>query len=252
MRRWYEDKKRTGKFVVVDGIDGVGKGVFLDTFVEEAKKDQKKVFDVNEFWKHYEINPKLNSIIGKYDVVLTSEPTFMGTGKLIRDELIAMGKNYPVELVALAYSLDRRVLYGELVLPLLSAGVDVYQSRSFASSLVYQRQTALNQNKPGFTMGQILSIPGNEFCSQHPMDHLVVPTIRNVEEAVRRSQFRDKQDNCVFENLEFQLKARELYESRDFRRLFKGLNVPLTYMDAGVSIEFSKEQAREFYEKCLR
>ncbi len=252
MRRWYKDPQKRGKFVVVDGIDGVGKGVFLDTFVEEAKKDNKKVFDVNEFWKQHEINPRINNIIGKYNVVLTSEPTFMGTGKLIRDELIAMGRNYPVELVALAYSLDRRVLYGELLLPLLSAGVDVYQSRSFSTSLVYQRQMAVNQNKPEFTMGKLLSIPGNEFCSRNPMDHLIVPTIKDVEEAVRRSQSRDKQDNCAFENLEFQLKARELYESRDFRRLFKGLNIPLTYMDAGVSIEFSKEQAREFYMKNLR
>ncbi len=252
MRRWYETEKRTGKFVVVDGIDGVGKGVFLNTFVEEAKKDKKRVFDVNEFWKQHEINPKPNAIIGKYDVVLTSEPTFMGTGKLIRDELIATGKNYPVELVALAYSLDRRVLYGELVLPLLSAGVDVYQSRSFSTSLVYQRQMAVDQNKPKFTMRKLLSIPGNDFCANHPMDYLIVPTIKDVEEAVRRSKSREKQDNCAFENLEFQLKARELYENAEFKRIFKKLGVPLTYLDAGVSIEYSKQQAREFYMKELR
>ncbi len=258
MRRWYENEKRIGKFLVVDGIDGVGKGVFLDTFVEEAKKDKKKVFDVNEFWKQHEINPRINNIIGKYDVVLTSEPTFMGVGKMIREEFIAelkkylpKGRFYPAGMIALAYSIDRRVLYGELVLPLLQAGVDVYQSRSFSTSLTYQVQDAQDKGED-LTIDDVLALPGNQYCMRYPMNHLVIPTIKNVEEAVKRSQSRDKQDNCMFEKLDFQLKLKDRYESAEFKRIFREMNVPLTYLDAGVSVEFSQKQAREFYMKKLR
>ena len=258
MRRFYENRKRTGKFVVVDGIDGVGKGVFLDTFVEEAKKDRKKVFDVNEFWKQNEVNPRINNIIGKFDVVLTSEPTFMGVGKIIRDELIAenkkylpLGKFYPAGMTALAYSIDRRVLYGELILPLLQAGVDVYQSRSFSTSLTYQVQDAQDKGE-NLTINDVLALSGNQYCMRYPMNHLVIPTIQDVEEAVKRSQSREKQDNCQFEKLDFQLKLKERYDSAEFKKIFKGLDVPLTYLDAGVSIEYSKQQAREFYMKKLR
>ena len=90
---------RKGKFVVVDGLDGVGKGVFLDTFVEEAKKDKKFIFDVHEFWKTFDYHPDIaNFIVPQFidsvkpkrvDVIVTSEPTYVGIGKHIREEMIS-------------------------------------------------------------------------------------------------------------------------------------------------------------------
>lgn len=242
-----------GKFIVIDGIDGVGKGVFLGALVEEAKKDGKMVFDVHDFWKGHNFHPAPKELIGKYDLLVTSEPTFIGIGKYIREELIAKNeRNYSPEAVAEAYALDRRILYQQLLIPCLKAGIDVYQSRSFASSIVYQRQSALDEGRK-FSMKQILKIPGNAFCYQErPIDILVIPTIKDVKEAVRRAEAREKHDQCKFENLEFQLKLKKVYESRNFQRLIRKMGTEIVYLDAGVSEEYSKEQARRFYLKKLR
>ncbi|MBI4983342.1 hypothetical protein HZC32_01750 [Candidatus Woesearchaeota archaeon] len=184
--------------------------------------------------------------------MITSEPTFVGLGKYLREELIAKNqRNYSPEAVAEAYALDRRILYEQLTLPLLEAGIDIYQSRSFASSIVHQRQSALDEGRD-FKMEEILAIPGNAFCYAHPMDYLIVPIIEDVQEAIRRSQQREKKDHCKFENLEFQLKLKVHYESEEFRAVFSKIKVPLIYMDAGVSIEHSRQQAREFYHQHLR
>jgi len=243
---------KRGVFVVVDGLDGVGKGVFLDTFVEEAKKEGKRVFDVNEFWKEYDYYPSLKEIIGNFDVIVTSEPTFVGIGKVVRNEIIANnGREYTARATAEAYALDRRILYETLILPCLEAGIDVYQSRSFSTSIVFQAQQASDQGEK-LTVEDILAISGNNFCYNHPMNHLIIPTIRDVEEAVKRSQDRKKQDDCVFENLEFQLKIKSHYESEELKELFEQKGVKVTYFDAGVSLEFSREQARDFYQQNLK
>jgi thymidylate kinase len=240
-----------GKFVVIDGIDGVGKGVFLSTLMEEAKKQNLRIFDVHDFWEQNNFHPDPNDIIGNYDVVITSEPTFVAIGKVIREEMITKNnRNYSPEAVAQAYALDRKILYQQFILPLLEAGIDVFQSRSFSTSIIYQRQSALDEGRQ-FTMQEIMSIPGNAFCAKHPMDFLLIPTIPNAKEALKRAEAREKDDNCEFENLDFQLKVKEHYESEEFQNFFKNLGVKLIYLDAGKTIEFSKQQAREFYQEFL-
>lgn len=250
------EQSKRGKFVVVDGIDGVGKGVFLDEFVRCAKQDGKRVLDVEDFWMKNGYHPDITRIGHLYEVLTTAEPTFMGVGKLIREELtVKNGREYSAQAIIEAFAVDRRILYEQLVLPVLEQGIDVYQSRSFSTSLVYQSQMLIDDHlidSRRWAMQHILKIPGNAFCYQNPMDFLVVPTIADVGEAVRRAQLRDKQDNSVFEKLDFQLKAKKVYDSADFKRLFKKIGVPLTYLDAGVSIEYSKEQAREFYIENLK
>ncbi|MDP3698443.1 MAG: hypothetical protein Q8R47_02555 [Nanoarchaeota archaeon] len=244
--------QKKGRQVVVDGLDGVGKGVFLGTFVEEAKKEGKRVYDIHEFWKNNDYHPSPTDLIGNFDVVITSEPTFCGIGRYIRNELIARnGRSYSPRAVAEAYALDRHILYEQLLVPLLQKGIDVYQSRSFSSSITFQRQSALDVGED-LSIAEIMSIPGNKYCAEHPMDYLAIPTIKDAAEVMQRLADREKDDNCKFENLEFQLKLKPHFESEEFRNLFASLGVKLAYMDAGVSIEYSKQQAREFYQQNLR
>ena len=246
-------KSKKGKFVVVDGIDGVGKGVFLDTFVEEAEKDGKKVFDVHKYWDINGFHPPVEVIInGNYDIILTSEPTSTVLGKFIRDELIAKNDRfYSAETVTEAYALDRRILYQKLLLPVLKVGIDVYQSRSFSSSIVYQHQSSIDEGKP-FSIENIIDIPGNKFCYQHPITHLVILTIADVQKALQRTEERDKDDNCIFENIKFQLKIKERFEDPDFKNIFAQLGTKITYLDAGKNLAYSKQQAQEFYQKYLK
>ena len=242
---------KKGLFIVVDGLDGIGKGVFLDVLVQEAKKAGKRVFDVHTFWKQNNFHPSPHDIIGEYDLVVTSEPTFVGIGSTIRQELVVKnGRKYSPQVVAQAYALDRHILYEQLIVPLLAAGITVLQSRSFSTSIVYQRQSALDTSDE-FSAAEILSLPGNAFCSRHPMDFLIIPTIPDVDEIMKRLQRREKDDNCVFENLDFQLKLKKQYESDEFRNLFASLGVKVMYFDAGVSIEHSQQQALDFYGQHL-
>jgi len=241
-----------GKFVVIDGIDGIGKGVFLSALVEEAKKQGLRIFDLHEFWKTNNFHPDPQEIIGNYELVITSEPTFIGIGKVIREELITKNnRHYSPEAVAQAYALDRMILYQQLLLPLLKAGIHVFQSRSFSTSIVYQRQSALDEGRE-FSSSEIMSIPGNAFCAQFPPDFLLIPTIKDVQEAVRRAETRDKDDNCEFENLDFQLKIKEHYESKEFQELFAHLGTKLVYLDAGKTLEYSQQQAQDFYQKNFK
>ncbi|PIN76869.1 hypothetical protein COV17_00670 [Candidatus Woesearchaeota archaeon CG10_big_fil_rev_8_21_14_0_10_36_11] len=240
---------KRGTFIVIDGLDGVGKGVFLDTLAEEARNDGKRVFDVHKFWEENDFHPDVSLIIGKYDVVLTSEPTFIGAGRHVRTELIAKnGRRYSPESIAQAYALDRMILYESFILPLLEAGIDVFQSRSFSTSIVYQHQSALDEGR-AFSVEDILAIPGNAFCLKHPMNFLIIPTIQDVQEAIRRAESREKDDDCVFENLEFQLKLKSHYESAWFRTIFERIGTTIISMDAGKTIEHSKQQMRDFYKK---
>ena len=241
-----------GIFVVVDGLDGVGKGVFINSFVKQAKEDGKRVFDADEFATENDFHPSPNDLIGNYDVVLTSEPTFCGIGRVIRNELTEKnGRHYSSKIVADAFALDRRILYEKLVLPLLDAGIDIYQSRSFSTSLVYQRQTSIDEGVP-FSVSDILEIPGNAFCHTHPMNYLVIPTIDNVEELMRRLAGRDKDDNCDFENPEFQIKLKPHYESIELRETFESIGTKVTYLDASITVEHSEMLAREFYNNHLK
>lgn len=240
-----------GRFIVVDGLDGIGKSIFLNTLKEESEQRGKKVLDIEPFWKEYNNYPALDDIIGNYHAVLTCEPTFCGVGRIIREELIQKEKNYSVQLIAKAFAADRQKLYQKLILPLLKSGIDIYQSRSLATSLVFQRQTALNQGQT-LTMEDILQIPGNAFCYRHPMDFLIIPTIDTVEEVIKRlTERKDKVDNCIFETFEFQRKLKEVYESAGFQNIFERNGTTIIYMDAGKTIEFSRQQMRNFYKEYL-
>lgn len=298
-----------GKFVVVDGLDGVGKGLFLDTFVANAKAEGAKVFDVHEYWerknndvkktissisdavntlidignKYPEFKNKtdvigqdvinkyesvilalrslvssvdfyypVRSVMKNYDIIYTSEPTFSLTGLLIRNEFTAKNNRcYSPHFVAEAYALDRRMLYEQLLLPALDSGIDVYQSRSISTTIVYQRQSALDKGED-YSIEDILSIPNNAFCYEHPMDFLVIPTIKDVNEVMRRLNKRCKDDNCEFENLEFQLKLKKIYDSKEFQDVFLNKGVQIEYLDAANSVEDSQKEAEIFYSQYLK
>ena len=164
-------------------------------------------------------------MISKTDIIITSEPTYMGIGKYIRDELISNNSEvkYSSQTIAEAYALDRRILYENLIVPALETGIDVYQSRSLSSSIVYQRQSAIDE--------------GQHF---------------DVKELNLRLENREKRDDCIFENLEFQLKLKEQYESDDFKKIFELKGVKVIYLDAGKSLKHSECLAEEFYKNNLK
>ncbi|MFO7807098.1 MAG: deoxynucleoside kinase [Candidatus Moraniibacteriota bacterium] len=239
-------KNKKGKFIVIDGLDGSGKSVFLDTFHRECERDGKKVFDVNKFWENYNRLPTLNEL-ESYQALYTSEPTFYQLGKFLREVLIS--KNSPVkystEVVAQAYALDRHILYEGLILPFLEKGGVVFQSRSVSTSLVYQKITG---EEDGMDLEELLKLPGNRFALKNAPDYLIILNL-NPEQILERLKNRKKQDDAIFEKIDFQRKANNEFRSKWFRETFEKEGSRVVYMDAGKTLEYSKKQIKDFYQK---
>ncbi len=243
-----------GTQTIIDGLDGVGKGVFAETIIEEIRKAGLKLLDIHPYWKKHREHPGLEELLD-YNVIYLSEPTFYEpSGSIIRDELISKknkGK-YLAEEIAHAYALNRSILYEKIILPARKEGIHVLQSRSVVSSLTYQPlQAKLNKEKK-ITFNYVKNLPGNKKALNNPPTFLIIPTIKNIEEIMERLNNRDKKDNAIFENYEFQLKLKPLFESKRLRKLFEEKGTKIFYPDAGVSIDYSREQARNIWGKYIK
>lgn len=236
-----------GRFLILDGLDGIGKGVFLDAMRAEAEREGLRILDLHEFWRTHGRHPDLAEVDG-VDILLSSEPTYVGEGKRIREELIRKGTAYPARLIAEAYAEDRRLLYAQAIIPALERGITVLQSRGVTTSLVYQPLDAERKGER-LTRDEVAALPGNAFCLRPEVlpDLLLIPTVRDAKEAVRRLADREKQDDATFETYAFQLRVKEAFESDGFRRFFEERGVRVVYPDAERSIAHSRAEAVRLY-----
>ena len=86
-----------GLFIMIDGLDGVGKGVVQKAFIDLIPG---RTFDIHAFWDKHKLHPDFeNKFFGEkpnpvfvdlsgFDVLLSSEPTWAGVGLAIREEVI--------------------------------------------------------------------------------------------------------------------------------------------------------------------
>ena len=72
-----------GTFVMVEGLDGSGKGVVVSALKDYFEQQGKKVFDLREYWKDNINIPEIEEVMD-YDVICSSEPTFSMVGKAVR------------------------------------------------------------------------------------------------------------------------------------------------------------------------
>lgn len=247
-------------FVVIDGLDGVGKGT-IERALTEYETDRKRlIFDSVDYSKKNHEIPEFNSpqlsLRDFYNTIITSEPTYAGIGRVIRDEIIAKnGRDYSFSDKIQAYSLDRLVQMKRLVIPALQEGKRVIQSRCLASTLCYQ---ALEADKleldVEFIHGKILEQEGNILQLKYSPDLLIIPTIKDVDELTKRIEARKKEgkdDNCVFENAEFQRALKPHFESPWLKDLFESNGTKVVYLNAGISVEETKRQAVNIYSDFL-
>lgn len=238
-----------GKFIVFDGLDGVGKGTFIEGAIEALKDNGLKIFDVHKYWLSHHKHPNLKDF-EHADVIITSEPTYIGIGLQIRDELTSKSSahKYSTQVIANAYAMDRMILHEAVIIPAINAGIHVIQSRSIASSLIYQKVTGQSDI---MLLEEIMDIDGNKLALENRPDYLFIPTIKNIEELQKRLKNREKDDDCIFENLNFQLKLKKEYESEEFKKIFESRGTKIEYLDASISIEHSKKQGYEAIKELL-
>lgn len=241
-----------GLFTVVDGLDGIGKGVIESELILML---EQPVFDSVQWCKENQgLRPSIN-LLENYKSVLTGEPTYSLLGRDIRNYLIAKknkGKFSAEELIQ-AYSIDRHIQLVEFIVPAIEAGYNIVQSRSFATTLCYQTLNAQDEGRSvEETKKQILNHPGNKYEIENAPDLLIIPTIANIEKLINRLNSRDKKDDAIFENEIFLKRAKPFYESSWLKEIFENSGTKVAYLDAGISIESTKEQAKEIFTNFLK
>lgn len=234
------------KLVLIEGIDGSGKGVITDTFKELAEKEGLKCFDLRAYIKKEKDFPEYETI-KDYDVILSAEPTHGWVGRAIREELIKDNKrDYSALAVAQAYSLDRKILYKRLLIRALQEGKIVLQERSVVSSLAYQLLQAQEKGE-NLTLETVLKLPGNKLAVEdYPPTMLIITRVEPETAMIRLAQ-RDKKDLCIFEKIGFQKKLQERYESTWLRSLFERKNTKVLYLDTSKTLEDTKAQVKKVW-----
>ncbi len=240
-----------GKFLLIDGPDGCGKDVFLAAMQAEAEREGKRVFDLHAYWAEHGTHPPIEAF-SHADMIISSEPTGVGDGKRIRDELIRRGSTAGVREIAEAYAEDRQALYEQVLIPALEKGIGVIQTRSVSSSLVYQPLDAAQRGED-ITLDEIKALPGNRRCLQKDVmpDLVVIPTVSDVEELMRRLGARAKQDDARFERRAFLQQVKEGFASPWFRTLYERAGAKVVYADAEASLARSKEEAVRLYHELF-
>lgn len=256
--------EKKGIFVVVDGLDGIGKGFIERVLIEYEQKLGRSVFDAISFSRaHRKGIPELNDFWNPpelyYDTVINAEPTYAGIGHTIRNEIIAVNdRKYSSQTQIEAYSLDRLVNMLRVVIPALRQGLRVIQSRCVASTLTYQSLTAEQEGKNVQQVREaILRYPGNAVQLEWAPDLLIIPTIDNIDALMERIQSRkeiQKDDKAIFDQLDFQKKLKPLYESLWLRKLFSSKGTTVRYVDVSGTPEETRSRViavyKEFLESC--
>jgi dTMP kinase len=234
-----------GKLVIVDGMDGCGKGTIVTVLKNWAIDKNYKVFDLREYWENNHSLPEIEDL-EEYDVIVSAEPTFSLVGSAIRDELIRDNKReYSALTTAQAFSIDRAILYKRIIIPALKLGKHVFQERSVTTSIVFQPIQAEK-----LELSQILALEGNQIALKNRPDLLILLDVKP-EIAIKRLQGRDKNDEAIFEKLEFQKKVHERYTSDWFTSMFEKLGSKVVFLDANGTVEEAKEQTLKIWEEFL-
>jgi dTMP kinase len=234
-----------GTFLMVDGPDGSGKGTVINAIKEYLITQGKRVFDLRDYWKEHNEIPEAEEV-KDFDVLCSAEPTFSMVGKVIREEIVRdNGRKYSGLSTAHAFSLDREILYRKLLIPAREAGKTILQERGVVTSIVYQPVQLEQMN-----LQDIINLPGNRLALRNAPDVLVILRVDAVA-AMKRLAERGKKDHAIFENLLFQRKLEQRYESEWLRRLFEnsGSRVLLLDTNPPLTARDTKENAVKLWQE---
>jgi thymidylate kinase len=213
-----------GGLVIVDGMDGSGKGVILDSYRDWARDKGLKILDLKEYCEEKGELPQPEDIEG-YDVIFSSEPTYACVGRAISDEMIASNKrDYSAISTAWAFAIDREILYNRVIIPALKQNKLIIQERGVLTSLVYQ------PFQGRITLRELMEMPGNRLALKHAPNLLIILKV-DPKVVIERLQTDNRIGAAIFHTLNFQRTIEERYSSAWLKSLFERFNTRMVYLD---------------------
>ena len=230
---------------MLDGIDGSGKGTIIEAWKQHLSDSGNGIFDLKKYILETGHLPEISELRA-YEFIFSCEPTYIGIGKVIREELIKNGTAYPPLAIAEAYSLDRLILYTKIIIPLLQTDKCVIQDRGISSSLAYQTLQA------GLTLDIVAGLPGNQLALQHRPDHLILTAVRPETVMERLAKRTEKQDDVIFEKLAFQTKLAAKFASLEYQKIFTDAGAKITTLSAEPKIDIMNAEAVALLDSILK
>ncbi len=231
-------------FVMIDGIEGGGKSTIVEAWKQYLEEQNFSVFDLKKYLLENNRYPNYEEI-RPYNFILSAEPTYTGIGKVIREELIKNGTSYADEAIAQAYSLDRLILYTKIILPALKDNKHIIQDRGVSTSLCYQ---SLNGN---LSLDWLSTLPGNALALEHRPDYLCIIEMSPETAQQRLATRYEKQDDVIFDKLDFQQKAMSTYLSTEYQKLFQNRGTKIELLNTDLAIDIMKQESIEFLKSTL-
>ncbi|MEK7625096.1 MAG: dTMP kinase [Patescibacteria group bacterium] len=230
--------------IMIDGIDGSGKSTIVAVLKEYLTGEGNAIFDLRDYWLANGKYPEFHEL-KSYDFIFTSEPTYIGIGKVLREELINSNNHYPEKAIAHAFSLDRIVLYNKIIIPALKEKKCVISDRGVSTSLCYQTLSGK------LSIKEIAEMVGNSLALEYAPEHLIIMKVNPKEALARLKKRSEKQDNAVFEKLAFQTKAADLFYSKEYKKLFEAHGTKVHYLPGNDKIDIMKTSAIKLFKQIL-
>lgn len=248
-----------GLYIVVESVDGGGKGTIVRGFQQYHEEQGETVFRMDsQGWSAEAGQSIIQEIYGtvnripRYEVLkeilakkgifpeayIVCEPTFGELGKHIREVLIdkQFHHQYSPDVRIHAYAEDRHTLLERFILPALEDGKNIYSERNVVSSLVYQSIEIQG------SFAAIAKVPGNAFALRNLPKFTIISAIA-VSKAMRNLALRKKEDNCFFEEPDFQTKCLNKYLSSQLKEFLEYHGTNVIYFE--ISEDSSPEQTTD-------
>ncbi len=229
---------------MIDGIDGSGKSLTVESWKNYLTNQGNAIFDLKEYWLSQGKYPEYHEL-KSYDFIFTSEPTYIGIGKVLREELLKNGNNYPEKAIAHAFSLDRIVLYNKIIIPALKDGKCIISDRGVSTSLCYQTLSGK------LSLKELTEMVGNSLALEYAPEHLIIIKVDPKIALSRLENRTGKKDDVIFEKLDFQTKAAKLFYSEEFKALFTAHGTTVHYLPGDVSIDIMKANSLALLKQIL-